>query len=96
MKDSVTNNEGLTWFEWAAAAGCSAHDSGMLGDEWRAGVDPTEYRANPERRDILANVVARQSTRGEAEDWVFNNVYPPTGYRIMLINGVWCVVKPKP
>lgn len=91
---SETNGEGLTWPEWAAAAGCSAYGEGILRDEWRAGVDPSEYRANPKRRDLLAGVVARKSTRDEAEDWVFNHVSPTTGWQIVLINELWCVVKP--
>jgi hypothetical protein len=95
MSNSETNNEGLTWPEWAAAAGCSAYGEGILRDEWRAGVDPTEYRANPERRDLLAGVVARQSTKAGAEDWLFNNVWPRMGYRVVKVNGLWCVVKPR-
>lgn len=49
-----TNDEGLTWPEWAAAAGCDPAVTGTLRDEWRTGVDPTEYRANPGKRDLLA------------------------------------------
>lgn len=92
---SETNDEGLTWPEWAAAAGCAPYGEGILRDEWRAGVDPTEYRANPERRDLLAGVIARQSTKAEAEDWIFNNVHPKTGYRVAKVNDLWCVVKPR-
>lgn len=92
---SETNREGLTWPEWAAAAGAKPYGDGILRDEWRAGVDPTEYRANPERRDLLAGVVARRHTKAEAEDWLFNEVYPKIGYRVVKINDLWCVVKPR-
>jgi hypothetical protein len=91
-----TNNEGLTWVEWARAAGASPVGEGLLRDEWRAGVDPTEYRANPERRDLLQGVVARKSTRTEAEEWLFDHAYPKTGWRIVEINALFCVVKPRP
>lgn len=92
---SETNDEGLTWPEWAAAAGCSAVGEGILRDEWRAGVDPTDYRANPERRDLLGGVVARKSTQAEAESWIFDHVYPKNGWRVVPINGLFCVVKPR-
>ena len=90
-----TNAEGLTWPEWAAAAGAKPHADGILRDEWRAGVDPTEYRANPDRRDLLQGVVARKETRRDAEEWLFEHVYPKTGWRVVQINDLWCVVKPR-
>jgi hypothetical protein len=92
---SETNDEGLTWPEWAAAAGCSAVGEGILRREWRDGVDPTEYRANPERRDLLASVIAIKATKAEAEDWLFNERWPRTGYTIVQGDGVWWVVKPR-
>ena len=40
-------------------------------------------------------VVCRQDTRAQAADWLFNDVWPRTGYRIMRgDDGVWCVLRP--
>ena len=92
---SERNKEGLTWREGAAAAGAKPFAEGILREEWRAGADPTEYRANPERRDLLQGVVSRHDTKAEAEDWLFSDVWPRKGYRVVQINGLWCVVKPR-
>tara|TARA_R110002020_G_scaffold84987_3_gene210082 strand:+ start:1467 stop:1895 length:429 start_codon:yes stop_codon:yes gene_type:complete len=39
----MTNCEGLTWDEWRHAADAQSGDSEAVAD-WKAGVDPTEYR----------------------------------------------------
>jgi hypothetical protein len=43
--DQGTNPEGLTWNEWRAAAGTGGLTTAVLLAAWRAGEDPTEYRA---------------------------------------------------
>lgn len=42
---TATNREGLTWNEWRAAAGTGGLTTAKLLAAWRAGEDPTEYRA---------------------------------------------------
>jgi len=95
MKDP-TNNEGLTQAEWFAAAGFIGRDVyTMLASEWYRGVDPSEHRANPTRRDMIARIASRHETLAAAEDWLLNDVYPKVGWEIATIDGVWCVLCPK-
>jgi hypothetical protein len=43
MPLSCANDEGLTFYEWIAASGCE--DSRRVRKAWRAGEDPTDWRA---------------------------------------------------
>lgn len=49
-KETYRNREGLTWVEWARAATVPIADGGTLEhrDAWKAGEDPTEWRAHLE------------------------------------------------
>lgn len=48
MSVKMRNTEGLTWIEWRRAATGSTRPTPTervaLVQEWKAGVDPTEYR----------------------------------------------------
>ena len=64
------NPEGLTWAEWAAAAGIPHRPRGQghtreqhtaYREEWRDGVDPTEIRAQPTLRERMRE---EQNKRG--------------------------------
>lgn len=49
------NREGLTWDEWARAAGLPRPPLEIIlpfpeYEAWKKGVDPTEYRHSPERK----------------------------------------------
>lgn len=91
-----TNKEGLTQAEWFAATGFTGRDIyTMLATEWQRGVDPTEHRAYPERRDNIARIAARVESERVARDWLFDHVYPKVGWEIMPIDGVWCVLCPR-
>ena len=45
---SEKNKEGLTWAEWSAAAGLPPTAEAAFA--WRAGEDPTEWRASKESK----------------------------------------------
>lgn len=91
-----TNGEGLTQAEWFAATGFTGRDIYTnLGADWLRGVDPTEHRAMPERRDMIARIARRTANMKDAESWLFDEVYPKVGWEIATIDGVWCVLCPK-
>ncbi len=47
----MTNKEGLTWNEWLAASFCEGKvDLKILKKAWRDAEDPTEWRADIERK----------------------------------------------
>ena len=56
--DQGTNREGLTWNEWRAAAGTGGLTTAVLLAAWRAGEDPTEYRAMKRNGKALTAAMA--------------------------------------